>query len=150
MIGAILSIGDELTLGQTLDTNSQWLSSTLADHGVLVNEHRTLGDDRAGIAAAIRELVNEHGILVITGGLGPTEDDLTRDALGDVATPGEPLIEDSQALDEIKRWFSRRTAGMPPSNLRQALRPRTMRCLPNANGTAPGLAGDLAQCQLFS
>lgn len=139
---AILSIGDELTLGQNVDTNSAWLSARLAELAILTVEHRTVADDRTAIVRAITELASMIDVLMITGGLGPTDDDLTRDALGDALTPGQELMTDEGALDQLRNWFERRGRGMPRSNLRQALRPVTMRCLPNPHGTAPGLAGE--------
>lgn len=150
MQAAILSIGDELTLGQNLDTNSQWLAAQLAEHSILAAEHRTLADDRDAIAEAIRELASRNDVLLITGGLGPTEDDLTREALGDVLTPGEPLVNDPQAAERLERLFARRGRPMPEMNRKQATHPRTMRLMPNPNGTAPGLAGELGRCLVFS
>jgi nicotinamide-nucleotide amidase len=84
---AILSIGDELTLGQALDTNSAWLSEQLAAMSLRTIEHRTVADDRSAIAQAIAQLATTTDVLIITGGLGPTDDDLTREALGDVLCP---------------------------------------------------------------
>ena len=83
MHAAILSIGDELTLGQNLDTNARWLSARLAEVAVEAIEHRTVGDDRPAIAAALRDLCARAEVVIVTGGLGPTEDDLTREALYD-------------------------------------------------------------------
>ncbi|MHC4446442.1 MAG: molybdopterin-binding protein, partial [Planctomycetota bacterium] len=84
---AILSIGDELILGDKGDANAPWLTRRLAAEGVQTMEQRTVPDDRALIAQAVRELAGRFDVLLITGGLGPTPDDLTRDALGDVLTP---------------------------------------------------------------
>ncbi len=150
MRAIILSIGDELTLGQTLDTNSQWLSARLAEHSIIVIEHRTLADDREAMAAAIRECAERCDVLISSGGLGPTDDDLTREAVGDVATPGELLVVDEQAIGHLQQWFEKRGRTMPAMNRRQAMRPRTFRCLPNPNGTAPGLAGRIGDCHVFS
>jgi len=150
MRAAILSIGDELTLGQHLDTNSQWLSQKLAEQSIITIEHRTVADDRSAIASAIKELSSNCDVLIITGGLGPTEDDLTREALGDVATPGKGLVTDEAALAHIVELFRKRHRAMPDMNRKQALRPATMRCVPNPNGTAPGIAGEIAQCKVFA
>jgi nicotinamide-nucleotide amidase len=147
---AILSIGDELVLGQTADTNAAWLSDQLATRGILTAEHRTVGDDRGAVAAAIRELAASAGLLIITGGLGPTADDLTREALGDAAHPGESLVTDDGAIQHLARWFQRRGRTMPASNLRQAQRPRSARFLPNPRGTAPGLAVTLRETLIFA
>src|ERR1041385_6217617 len=121
---SILAIGDELTLGQGLDTNSAWLSQQLVAAGIVPLEHATVPDDRPAIAAALRRIADRADLLISTGGLGPTEDDLTRDA---------------PALEAIRARFAFRKTPMPERNRVQALRPASARCLPNANGTAPGL-----------
>jgi nicotinamide-nucleotide amidase len=149
MRSIILSIGDELTLGQTLDTNSQWLSAQLAERSILTIEHRTIADDRHALAKALAECARRCEVIVVTGGLGPTDDDLTREALAEVVTPVEPLVEDAVARDHLRNWFERRGRTMPAMNARQALRPRTFRSMPNPHGTAPGLAGEFGQCRIF-
>ena len=150
MRAAILSIGDELTLGQNIDTNSPWIASQLAERSILTVEQRTVADDRTAIAAAIAELSQRADLLVITGGLGPTEDDLTREALGDVTTPGEPLVIDDGMLNHIIGIFQKRGRIMPDMNRKQAQRPRTMQAVANPNGTAPGLIGESRACQIVS
>src|SRR5882724_9152927 len=119
MRAAILSIGDELTLGQNLDTNSQWLAAKLAEQSVMTVEHRTVADDRAAIAASIAQLCSQCDLLLITGGLGPTADDLTREAVGDAATPGKDLVIDGAALRNLESWFAKRTRSMPEMNRKQ-------------------------------
>jgi nicotinamide-nucleotide amidase len=143
---AVLSIGDELALGQTLDTNSAWIADRLFTLGVRVDEHTTVEDDRERIAGAMRRLVGGRGLVICTGGLGPTADDLTRCALGDVL--GEALIEDAGALEAIRAWFAGR-GGMPEGNLVQALRPPSARGLPNPHGTAPGLEAVIGEARVF-
>jgi nicotinamide-nucleotide amidase len=147
---AILSVGDELITGQTLDTNSAWLSAALVEHGVLTVEHRTVSDDRAAISEALRSMADTADLVLISGGLGPTLDDLTREALGDVVTPGTPLVEDAVALAELDRLFRRRSRDMPVSNRRQALHPQTAALLPNRNGTAPGILAHLKDCMIIA
>lgn len=134
---AIISQGDELTLGQTLDTNSQWLSTQLLERGILPVEHITLPDDRDAIAATFKRLAAKVDLIVCSGGLGPTADDLTRHALADAA--GDELVEDAVALEQIKAWFRGRGRDMPPLNNVQALRPRHGTSIENKHGTAPGL-----------
>jgi nicotinamide-nucleotide amidase len=146
----ILSVGDELILGQCVDTNAAWLSGQLADASVPTVEHRTVPDDRAAIAGAIEDLARRGELLLVTGGLGPTDDDLTRDALGDVLDPGRPLVRDEAGERTLRAWFARSATGMPEGNLRQADRPATMRLVPNPNGTAPGLAGEHGGCSVFA
>ncbi|MCI0365096.1 MAG: CinA family nicotinamide mononucleotide deamidase-related protein [Phycisphaerales bacterium] len=150
MHAALLSVGDELLLGQNVDTNAAWLAARLAELSIMTVEQRTVGDDRRAIAEAIRELSSQRDVLVTTGGLGPTLDDLLREALGDVLTPSKELVTDQGALEHLEDWFAKRGRRMPMLNTRQAFRPSVMRCLPNANGTALGLAGRLGECQIFS
>lgn len=138
---AIISQGDELTLGQTLDTNSQWLAQQLLERGIVPREHVTLPDDRAAIAGAFRRLAGEVDVIICSGGLGPTADDLTRHALADAA--GDELVEDGVALEQIKAWFRGRGREMPPLNNVQALRPSRGSSIENKHGTAPGLLATL-------
>lgn len=146
----ILAIGDELTLGANVDTNSAWLADRLLEQSIETVEHRTVPDDRAAIADAVLDLSRRGEILLVTGGLGPTDDDLTRNALGDVLAPGEALVSDPEAVETLKRWFAGRTRAMPPANLAQARRPRPMHLIPNPHGTAPGLAGRFEGCAIFA
>jgi nicotinamide-nucleotide amidase len=150
MEAALLSIGDELAIGQCIDTNSAWLADRLLAWSVVTVEHRTIADDRALIATAVEELVRRADLLILTGGLGPTEDDLTREALGDVVSPGKPLVTDEEALRSLRRWFAGRQSTMPERNVVQAARPEAMRMLPNRWGTAPGLAGEHGDCRIFA
>ncbi|MCP3904669.1 MAG: CinA family nicotinamide mononucleotide deamidase-related protein [Planctomycetes bacterium] len=147
---SILAIGDELMLGQKVDTNTAWISGQLLERSLLPVEHRTVGDDRAQLAAAIAALAATSDVLVITGGLGPTEDDLTRFALGDALTPGRELVADEAAGRTIERWFRRRGRALQERNAVQAQRPTTMRMLENPNGTAPGLAGTHGRCAIYA
>ncbi len=136
-VGAIISIGDELAIGQSLDTNSRWLSTRLTDFGVTVAEHVTVPDDVEAITSTLRRLSGRCGVLIVTGGLGPTGDDLTREALAEFT--GEPLVEDEDSLATIRRWFERSQREMPAQNRVQALRPRSSSHLLNEFGTAPGI-----------
>ena len=102
----IISIGDELTTGQRLDTNSQWLAERLLEIGVPVAFHTTVGDHLADNVLVFRQACERADIVVATGGLGPTADDLTRHALADVA--GVPLVQDDASLAHIKALFARR------------------------------------------
>ncbi len=142
----VLAIGDELILGQTTDTNSAWISSVLADHGVRTLRHVTVDDDVHRLASAINEAVQDADLVVLTGGLGPTKDDLTREAL--CKTTGDTLIEDAAALAELIEWYASRP--MPSTNRVQAMRPSRARCIPNRFGTAPGLALTHAGTDVFA
>src|SRR6187402_3011744 len=106
MIAEIISIGDELTSGQRLDTNSQWLSQRLAELGVRVLYHTTVGDDMAANVRVFREAISRAGLVVCTGGLGPTADDLTRQALAE--TIGVEPVLDPPSLAHIEALFARR------------------------------------------
>lgn len=148
---ALLSIGDELTLGQTLDTNSKALASRLMDLGILPVEHVTVPDDLNAHVAALTRLASSVDILISTGGLGPTADDLTREALARASA--DTLIEDPVALEQITAWFGARGRTMPAINRLQALRPSRAVSLPNHHGTAPGLFATLTSggrlCDVF-
>ncbi len=138
---AIISIGDELILGQTLDTNSRWISATLGEWNIRVAEHVTVPDDLAAQVAAMRRLAATVPLLICTGGLGPTADDLTRTALAELL--GEPLVLDDAALAEITAMFQRRGRALTDLQRTQAMRPRSAAMLPNPHGTAPGLHAQL-------
>ena len=137
MRAEIIAIGDELTSGQRLDTNTQWLSQRLAELGVPVAFHTTVGDDLETNVAAFRNAIDRADIVVATGGLGPTADDLTRDALA--AAAGVDLVQDDAALAHIRGLFARRGRAMPERNALQAQFPRGSRPVPNPHGTAPGI-----------
>jgi nicotinamide-nucleotide amidase len=137
MRAEILAIGDELTSGQRLDTNSQWLSQRLGELGVPVAFHTTVGDDLEANVAVFRNAIDRADIVVATGGLGPTADDLTREALA--AAAGVELVEDAAALAHIRALFARRGRAMPERNALQAQFPRGSRVVPNPHGTAPGI-----------
>ena len=141
MKAAILSIGDELMLGQTQDTNARWLAGRLADRGVPCVQFRVVPDDLAAQAAALRELAAAAQVVIVTGGLGPTDDDLTREALRVAMGDANPLVLDAPSLEALDRWFTHRGRSMPDINRRQAMRPSGAECLRNDFGTAPGLRG---------
>ena len=140
MTAIILSIGDELVLGQTIDTNSAWLSQQLAAVGCAVRSHITVGDDQRAIEEAMNESVGRCDFLVCTGGIGPTADDLTRQALA--AVMNEPLELNAAWLQTVKDFFAARGRTMPESNSIQAMIPRGARILLNQNGTAAGIDAD--------
>jgi nicotinamide-nucleotide amidase len=137
MIAEVISIGDELASGQALDTNSQWLSQRLGELGIEVRFHTTVADDLAANVLVFRQAIERADVIVATGGLGPTADDLTRQALADAA--GVDLVQDDVALSHIKALFARRKREMPERNIVQARFPRGSRVIPNPNGSAPGI-----------
>lgn len=138
MHAVILSIGDELAAGLTVNTNASWLAQRLTEMGIAVSAHVTVGDGLLAIVEAIRRIIADRAdLLLISGGLGPTDDDLTRQALADALQEG--LVEDPEAVIFLERWFAERKRVMSPSNRVQALRPVSAVCIENRAGTAPGL-----------
>lgn len=137
MKASILSIGDELLLGQTLDTNGQWLAQQLSAVGCDIVDHRTVGDDQAGIERAIREMMPHCQAILITGGLGPTDDDLTRQAIAAVA--GVELELRNEWLDRITAYFARLNRPMAERNKIQAMLPAGSELIDNPVGTACGM-----------
>jgi len=144
MKAEIISIGTELTSGQSLDTNCQWLSQRLAEMGILVGWHTTVADDLDDNVEAFRVASLRAELVLATGGLGPTQDDLTRDALAGLA--GVQLILDPASLQHIEQMFARFRRSMPERNRVQALLPQGAEAIPNANGTAPGIIMRLGEC----
>jgi len=149
----ILAIGDEITGGQLLDTNSQWLSQRLGELGVRVLYHSTVGDELQPCIDVFRSAIQRADIIISTGGLGPTADDLTREALA--AAVDRRLVEVPEALEHIRQLFSRRKREMPTSNELQAYFPVGSRVVPNPNGTAPGIDLDIPRtdgghCRFFA
>jgi len=139
MKAALLSIGDELALGQTQDTNARWLAGRLAERGVRCTQFRLVPDDLDAQRRALLELAADADLVLVTGGLGPTDDDLTRDALRLAMGDASPLVLDEPSLAALDRWFVARGRPMPAINRRQATRPSGATCLANDFGTAPGL-----------
>ncbi|MBW3541085.1 MAG: CinA family nicotinamide mononucleotide deamidase-related protein [Planctomycetes bacterium] len=137
MHAEIIAVGSELTTGEKLDTNSQWLSLALADAGISVRSHLTVADDLEAMVDALRSLAARSELLIVSGGLGPTLDDLTRQALA-VLTGGE-LVLHEPSLEHIREMFARRARPMPERNVIQAMFPAGSTPLPNARGTAPGI-----------
>ena len=145
----ILSIGDELVLGTTLDTNGRALSIALREAGLDVIEHRTVRDDRAAIVDALQSLADIASVIISTGGLGPTDDDLTRDALNQIIDHNAAQVEDVVARADLDTWFTGRGRTMAAINLRQAMRPRSANIIRNREGTAPGLAATIGTCRVY-
>lgn len=143
MNAEVIAIGDELVSGQRLDTNSRWLSERLGELGIAVVYHTTVGDDMAANIRVFREAMDRVDAVVCTGGLGPTADDLTREALAEAV--GVELIRDDAALEQIRRMFARRKREMPERNVVQAMFPRGSRAIPNPHGTAPGVHMEIPQ-----
>lgn len=137
MHAEIISIGTELTTGQNLDTNSQWLSRRLAEIGIEVGWHTTVADDLAANVDVFATAVRRAKLVIATGGLGPTQDDLTREVLAKVAGVGLEFHEPS--FEHIKNLFQSRGRQMPERNRVQAMFPIGSEPVFNAKGTAPGI-----------
>jgi nicotinamide-nucleotide amidase len=138
----IIAIGSELLSAQRVDTNSLYLADQLNTLGIEVRRKLVVGDDRALLTAAVRQALGDHstpaaGLLILTGGLGPTEDDVTRDAVA--AAVNRPLVFRQDLCDELEERFRKRSRKMAENNKRQAYVIEGSEALPNANGTAPGL-----------
>lgn len=137
MKAEILSIGSEITTGQNLDTNCQWLSLRLAEMGIPVGYHTTVADDFEDNVSAFRIASERADIVLASGGLGPTQDDLTREVLARLA--GVELVLDPASLEHVRGMFAKRNRVMPERNRVQALFPRGAEPLFNSRGTAPGV-----------
>lgn len=136
-LAAVLSIGDELTLGQKLDTNSRWLSQQLVDLGISIVEHVTVPDDLDAHVAALTRLSARCDLIISSGGLGPTADDLTRQALA--IASHDSLVHDAAGEAQVRAWFAARGRSPASINMVQAQRPSRGQLLENKHGTAPGL-----------
>jgi nicotinamide-nucleotide amidase len=137
MKAEIISIGSEITSGQNLDTNSQWLSKRLAEIGIAVGFHTTVADDLTDNIAVFQTAARRAELVIATGGLGPTLDDLTREVMARVA--GVELVFHEPSLEHIKRLFASRQREMPDRNRVQAMIPAGAEVLANPIGTAPGI-----------
>ncbi|MEO7804510.1 MAG: competence/damage-inducible protein A [Actinomycetota bacterium] len=137
MKAQIVAVGTELLLGQIANTNAQHISQYLSSVGVDVMFHLTVGDNEARIAEVITRGLVENDVVIITGGLGPTHDDLTREAIA--SATGKALLRDAELETWLRDRFASMGRRMPASNLRQADVPEGAESLPNPIGTAPGI-----------
>ncbi len=134
----LINTGSELLLGRVLNTHQQWICRGLADLGYEVSRQICVPDDGPSIQAAVRESLSRADLIITTGGLGPTSDDITRDLIAQML--GRKLIFDPAVMAQIERYFASRQRSTPPKTELQAMIPEGARVLPNLNGTAPGLA----------
>jgi nicotinamide-nucleotide amidase len=153
MDAEVIAIGDELTSGQRLDTNSQWLSERLGEIGIRVVYHTTVADDLAANVNVFRAAAERADVVVASGGLGPTADDLTREVLAQLT--GTELVLHEHIVEHIRGLFARFGRDMPEQNKAQAMFPVGSRIIPNPTGTAPGIALDVPRagrepCRLFA
>jgi len=136
MQAELIFTGTELLLGEILNTHAQYLGQRLTALGIEPVLHTTVGDQGDRLAAVIAQALNRSDLIIITGGLGPTTDDLTKDIVAEVL--GLPMVLDEPSLDRIREFFRRRGTEMPEIMVRQAYFPAGSRVLPNPRGTAPG------------
>ncbi|MHB1652765.1 MAG: competence/damage-inducible protein A [Desulfitobacteriaceae bacterium] len=136
MKAEILATGTELLLGQTLNTSAHYLTGKLSGLGIEVDYHTSVGDNPERIEGALRLAMSRSDLLVTTGGLGPTVDDLTKELVAKVL--GLEMVLDPQSLDQVKAFFAKRKGPMPVGNEKQAYFPEGAKILPNPIGTAPG------------
>jgi len=140
----IFSQGEEVVTGQTVDTNAAWLSEQVVSMGFSVTRHTAVGDKLDDLISLLREISIRADCCICTGGLGPTSDDLTAEAVANAF--GLPLEFDAVAFEQIKRFFTLRDRDMPESNRKQAMFPRGAERIDNAWGTAPGFSLQAGRC----
>jgi nicotinamide-nucleotide amidase len=133
----VITIGDEILYGQTLDTNTQWMGQRLNEIGVKIIRKVALGDQQEEIVKGLDEASQRADIILITGGLGPTKDDITKKTLAEYFDT--PLIMNEEILQHITELFTKRNLPMNALNEAQALVPRDCTVIPNSQGTAPGM-----------
>lgn len=138
MLVEIINTGSELLLGRVLNTHQQWLCRQLADRGYLVRQQTAIADAGDEIERTVRETLSRADLIITTGGLGPTSDDITRDVVARLL--GRKLLLDESVRSQIENFFSHRGRPMPERTRLEALVPEGATVLPNHHGTAPGLA----------
>jgi nicotinamide-nucleotide amidase len=143
----ILSTGDELLTGQVVDTNSAWLMDRLWDLGVMVRRKTLVGDDRQDLLAALRETTARADLVVMSGGLGATEDDLTRECVA--AALGVPVVADAAALAEVRARYAELGRTFSPNNEKLGTLPAGATLVPNRFGTAPAFRVALGRAELW-
>lgn len=136
MNAEIIAVGTELLMGQIANTNAQYLSSRLADLGINVYYHSVVGDNPARLKACLKQALERSDVVITTGGLGPTKDDLTKETVAEVF--GLPMVLHQESLDYISEYFEKQNRRMSENNVRQAYFPEGSEIVPNHKGTAPG------------
>lgn len=137
MIVEVVAVGTELLLGQIVNTNAAYIGAAIAARGHDAHFQQVVGDNLDRLASALRLAIDRSDAVIITGGIGPTQDDLTREAL--CAATGREMVESAEYAEELRQWFEARGRTMSVSNLRQAQHPEGAELLPNPKGTAPGI-----------
>ncbi|MDB5156127.1 MAG: damage-inducible protein CinA [Mucilaginibacter sp.] len=137
MLAEIITIGDEILIGQIVDTNSAWMAQQLNNAGISVKQISSVSDDKQHILTALAEAAKRADIILITGGLGPTKDDITKNTLAEYFGVG--MVENKVALDNVLRIFEKYNRSMLEINRLQAQVPANCEVIVNKNGTAPGM-----------
>ncbi len=137
MLAEIITIGDEILIGQIVDTNSAWIAAQLNQIGIRVKQISSVSDDREHILTALAEAKGRADIILITGGLGPTKDDITKKTIADYF--GVKMLENKDALENVTRIFARYNRPLLEVNRLQAQVPENCEIILNKNGTAPGM-----------
>jgi nicotinamide-nucleotide amidase len=137
MLAEIITIGDEILIGQIVDTNSAWMGQQLNKAGIRVKQITSVSDDKQHILAALAEAAKRVDIILITGGLGPTKDDITKNTLAEYFNVG--MVESKAALQNVQQIFEKYNRPLLEINRLQAQVPANCEVIPNKNGTAPGM-----------
>jgi nicotinamide-nucleotide amidase len=148
MICEVVAVGTELLLGQIVDTNSSWIGEQLALAGIDCLQQVKVGDNLPRVVEALRRALERSDAVICCGGLGPTQDDLTRDAIAELM--GAPLVRDEAIADRIRAMFASRGREMPLNNLRQADVPLGATTIPQQPGTAPGLIAPVGDKVIYA
>lgn len=144
----IISVGDELLIGQVINSNASYLGELLTAEGFDVEKIVTIGDDRDQLIKQLNESVNSSDLVIITGGLGPTHDDITKNVLVDFTE--DSLILNTEILENVRKFFEVRNIKMPEINIGQAEVPSKAKIIWNSKGTAPGLWLEKEECVIIS
>ncbi|WP_027417893.1 competence/damage-inducible protein A [Aneurinibacillus terranovensis] len=147
MKAEIIAVGTELLLGQIVNTNAQFLSRKLAEIGIDMYYHTVVGDNAERLRAVTEQALTRSDLIIFTGGLGPTKDDLTKETVARVL--GRPLVQDQKAMERIEAYFVQRKQIMTENNRKQALVVEGSRVLPNNHGMAPGMAIPYGERQIM-
>jgi nicotinamide-nucleotide amidase len=147
MIAEIMATGEEIRSGALIDSNSAYIAEKLEEVGVTVARHMCVGDDLGLLISTFKEIGNRADIAVVTGGLGPTSDDLSAQAAAEAA--GVSLVLNQSARQSLENFFKARKRAINPASQKQALLPEGAQCLANPIGTAPGFRIEIGKCQFF-
>jgi nicotinamide-nucleotide amidase len=138
LIVEVIAVGTELLFGQIINTNTATIGAALAERGLDAHFQQTVGDNLERIASSISTALDRADAVILTGGIGPTQDDITREAV--CAATGLPMVFNDEYAERLREWWAGRGKTMPKSNLRQAYHPEGAELMMNPRGTAPGLA----------